>query len=155
MCPGQPHPTTHPVYPVNQESGSGSHPGSAAHLTGPERPAERGHVSTSLACPVGLRCRAIHGFPRLFSQFSFFIWLFDASDIYLFKIKKKNHCLYFGLVLLLHAGLWLRQAGAAHLLRSTGTSVLGLGSCVLGSLSRGRGNLAGPGMEPPRWQADP
>ena len=75
--------------------------------------------------------------------------------IFIYLKFKKNHCLYFGLVLLLHAGLWLRQAGAAHLLRSTGTSVLGLGSCVLGSLSRGRGNLAGPGMEPPRWQADP
>ena len=75
--------------------------------------------------------------------------------IFIYLNILKSYFLYFGPVLLLHAGsLQLQQAGAALLLGSIGSTAFGLSSCILGLLPRGRWNLPGPGMEPLHWQAE-
>lgn len=88
MHPGHPHPATRPVYPVNRESGSGSHPSSAAHLTGPECPS----VSEDTYRPVSPAlwdCGAEQsmGSSDCFHNFPFSFGIFDASDIYLKFLK--------------------------------------------------------------------
>ena len=89
-----------------------------------------------------------HNFPFSFGS------LMRLIFIYL-KLKKKIIVFILGWYCCSRRPSLAAASRGCSLVGSPGTRVLGLGSCVLGSLSRGRGNLAGPGMEPPRWQADP